>query len=275
MIEHHCMAAQAAVLINRVCQNLWQLSWSFSQHIQQQLVLMKHVTSPTQQQELEHFNQLSSHWWDPNGAFAALHQINPLRLAFIDRHTPLSEQTVVDIGCGGGILSEAMAKQGAQVLGIDLAKDALQAAKEHADESLSLHYQHQDVHTLAAEQAATFSVVTCMEMLEHVDDPEAIVQSAAALAKPGGHVFFSTLNRNAKSWLLGIVAAEYLLNMVPKGTHQHKKFIRPGELSRMARQAGLIPVDRAGIVYNLINQQFSLHPTDLDVNYLLAFKRTL
>lgn len=221
--------------------------------------------------ELLKFNKLSDQWWDLDGAFAALHAINPLRIQFINQQVKLPDRRVLDVGCGGGILSEGLAQAGAKVTALDLAADALQAARTHADEQgLAIDYRLEDILTYAQEQAGSFDYVTCMEMLEHVDQPESIVQALAKAVKPGGWVFLSTLNRNPKSWLFGIMAAEYLLKLVPRGTHDHKRFIKPSELAKMARQAGLTPVALTGITYNPLTRSYALNAGDLDVNYLMA-----
>lgn len=221
--------------------------------------------------ELAHFNQLARQWWDAEGPFAALHAINPLRMAFIEQHSNPGDQNVLDVGCGGGILAESLARSGARVTALDLAEEVIAAARDHAPDYLDIDYRVADITRFAPEHTGTFDVVTCMEMLEHVESPEAIVAALAEAVRPGGHVFLSTLNRNPKSWLLGIVAAEYLLKMVPRGTHDHRRFIRPGELAGMGRRAGLKPIASTGIVYNPLTRAFLLNDRDLDVNYLMAF----
>jgi 2-polyprenyl-6-hydroxyphenyl methylase / 3-demethylubiquinone-9 3-methyltransferase len=224
--------------------------------------------------ELAKFSALAHRWWDPTSEFRPLHEINPLRLAHIERLAGgLAGKRIVDVGCGGGILAEAMAHKGATVTGIDLAEKPLKVATLHGMESGSaVNYRLVSAEALAAEAPASFDVVTCMEMLEHVPDPPAIVAACATLVKPGGLVFFSTLNRNAKSFLLAIVGAEYVLNLLPKGTHEYARFIRPSELSRACRAAGLAVFDLTGMTYNPITRVYSLG-RDVDVNYLLGARR--
>lgn len=219
--------------------------------------------------EVAKFEALASRWWDKHSEFKPLHDINPLRTNFIDGHCALAGKKVLDVGCGGGILSEAMAQRGAQVSGIDMGEAPLNVAKLHALESgLSIDYQKIPVEELAQQQPASFDVVTCLEMLEHVPDPASIIRACYALCKPGGQVFFSTLNRNPKSFLLAVVGAEYVLNMLPKGTHDYKKFIRPSELARWAREAGLSVGELTGMSYNPITKTYKLG-RDTDVNYLM------
>lgn len=221
-------------------------------------------------QEIAKFEAVASRWWDLEGEFKPLHQLNPLRLAWIEEHSAgLFGKRILDVGCGGGILSESMARQGAQVLGLDMGKEPLQVARLHALESgVEVAYRQGTVEALAEELPGHFDVVTCMEMLEHVPDPASVVRACARLAKPGGQLFFSTINRNAKSWLLMILGAERLLQLVPKGTHDHAKFIQPAELSRHAEQAGLLLRHMSGVRYNPLLGQFSLS-RDVDVNYML------
>ncbi len=226
-------------------------------------------------QELAKFSDLAHRWWDPNSEFRPLHQINPLRLAWIDGWVRLTGASVLDVGCGGGILAESMARHGAaQVLGIDLAAKPLSVARLHALEAqvANLHYREVATETLAQEQPSAFDVVTCMEMLEHVPDPSAVVEACARLVKPGGWVFFSTLNRNPKSFVHAIVGAEYLLRLLPKGTHDYAKFIRPSELAQWARTAGLELQGLRGMGYNPITQRYAL-TADTSVNYLMACRR--
>ena len=231
------------------------------------------VSDNFDQQELHNFNQHAQTWWDTEGEFGALHKINPLRLEFMQRHVTLADQTTLDIGCGGGILSESMAKLGANVTGIDLAEDVLNVAKLHSlDAGVELNYQLISAEDHAQQHPQHYDVVTCMEMLEHVPNPQAIIQAAAQATRPGGYVFFSTLNRTTKSYLLGVLAAEYVLNLVPKGTHQHDKCIKPSELGEMARAAGLTLKDSAGINFNPLFKHYALSH-NLDINYLMAFQK--
>jgi len=225
-------------------------------------------------QELEKFGELAHRWWDPDGEFRPLHQINPLRLGWIASFVPLSGLKAVDVGCGGGILAESMARSGADVLGVDLSIKPLKVARLHALEAgvESVEYREIAAEALAAEQPGAFDVVTCMEMLEHVPDPASVVRACTQMVKPGGWVFFSTLNRNVKSFLLAIVGAEYVLNMLPRGTHEYARFIQPSELASFARQAGLTVHASAGLSYNPITQRYALG-TDTGVNYLLACRR--
>ncbi|PPD11070.1 bifunctional 2-polyprenyl-6-hydroxyphenol methylase/3-demethylubiquinol 3-O-methyltransferase UbiG [Methylophilus sp.] len=219
--------------------------------------------------EVNKFAELAHQWWDTQGVFKPLHQLNPLRLNYIDSRAQLSGKQVLDVGCGGGILSESMAQRGAQVTGIDLAEKSLQVAQLHALEAnVTLEYRCVAVEALAQEKPQTFDVVTCMEMLEHVPDPSSVVRACAALVKPGGHVFFSTLNRNAKAYLMAVVGAEYVLNLLPRGTHDYSKFIKPSELAAWMRQAGLELQHQTGVTYNPLNKQYSL-TTDTSVNYML------
>lgn len=224
--------------------------------------------------EIAKFSELAHKWWDADSEFKPLHEINPLRLAYIDRHASISGKTVLDVGCGGGILSEAMAASGAQVTGIDLAEKSLKVARLHLLESgQKVDYQHIAIEALAATQPASFDHVTCMEMLEHVPDPESVVRSCATLGKPGGYVFFSTLNRNAKAYLHAVLGAEYLLGMLPRGTHDYGKFLKPSELTRMARNAGLHTLDMTGLTYHPLTRQYSL-VTDTSVNYMICCQRS-
>lgn len=219
--------------------------------------------------ELQKFSDLAHRWWDPESEFKPLHQINPLRLDWIDAAAGLAGKRVIDIGCGGGILAESMAARGAQVTGVDLSEKALGVARLHLYESgQSVDYQLISAEEMARDNPESFDVVTCMEMLEHVPDPASTIRACAALVKPGGHVFFSTLNRNLKSYLMAVVGAEYILKLLPKGTHEYAKFIKPSELARYVREAGLDLEDLTGMHYNPLSQVYSLGP-NTDVNYLM------
>ncbi|TAL52996.1 bifunctional 2-polyprenyl-6-hydroxyphenol methylase/3-demethylubiquinol 3-O-methyltransferase UbiG [Pandoraea sp.] len=224
-------------------------------------------------QELQKFSELAHRWWDPHSEFKPLHQINPLRLDWIEQHVSLADKQVLDVGCGGGILTESMARQGAHVKGIDLSKKALGVADLHSLESgLTVAYEEIAAEALAAREAGHYDVVTCMEMLEHVPDPAAVVAACATLVKPGGHVFFSTLNRNLKSYLFAVIGAEYVLRLLPRGTHDYAKFIRPAELAGFARSSGLQLADIKGLTYNPFTQRYAIND-DTDVNYLIACTR--
>lgn len=219
--------------------------------------------------ELDKFSALAHRWWDPQSEFKPLHEINPLRLDWIERIAPLKGKTAIDVGCGGGILAEAMARAGARVKGIDLSEKALQVAKFHLLESrLTVDYELCAAETLAAREPGRYERVTCMEMLEHVPDPASTVRACAEMAAPGGQVFFSTINRNAKAYVLAVVGAEYILKLLPKGTHDYAKFIRPSELSRYCRDAGLEVRQIIGMSYNPFTQTYSLG-RDTGVNYLV------
>lgn len=225
-------------------------------------------------QELAKFSDLAHRWWDLEGEFRPLHQINPLRLEWIDGLAPLKGRRVLDVGCGGGVLSDAMARRGAKVLGVDLAAKALKVAQLHALEAGtdSVEYREVSAEALATELPGAFDTVTCMEMLEHVPDPSAIVSACAALVKPGGWAFFSTLNRNPKAFLLAIVGAEHVLNLLPKGTHEYARFIKPSELAQWCRDAGLELRATRGMTYNPITKRYALGD-DTSVNYLIACTR--
>jgi 2-polyprenyl-6-hydroxyphenyl methylase/3-demethylubiquinone-9 3-methyltransferase len=231
------------------------------------------ATDNVHQHEINKFGSMAERWWDTQGEFKTLHDINPLRIKFIRDYADISGKRIVDVGCGGGILTEGLAKLGADVLGIDLSEDLIDIADLHGLESgVNAHYEKISAEALAEQQPGSFDHVTCMEMLEHVPNPGSIIAACAKMVKPGGMVFFSTLNRKPKAYLLGIVAAEYLLGMLPKGTHNFKTFIKPSELSQSARATGLELQGIVGIEYNPLNKRFSLGK-DIDVNYIAAFKR--
>ncbi|URI11420.1 bifunctional 2-polyprenyl-6-hydroxyphenol methylase/3-demethylubiquinol 3-O-methyltransferase UbiG [Aquincola tertiaricarbonis] len=225
-------------------------------------------------QELAKFSELAHRWWDPESEFRPLHQINPLRLGWIEQQVPVAGKRVLDVGCGGGILAEAMAQRGAKVLGIDLADKPLKVAQLHAMETgvTGVEYREVSAETLAAEQPGSFDVVTCMEMLEHVPDPSSVVRAVTALVKPGGWAFFSTINRNPKSFLFAIVGAEHILKLLPKGTHEYAKFIRPSELARWCRDSGLTIGETQGMQYNPLTRRYWLSG-DTSVNYLVACRK--
>jgi 2-polyprenyl-6-hydroxyphenyl methylase/3-demethylubiquinone-9 3-methyltransferase len=223
--------------------------------------------------ELEKFGRLAHRWWDPEGEFRPLHEINPLRLEWIDRHAALVGKKVLDVGCGGGILAEAMARRGAEVTGIDLSEKGLRVAELHLHESqLAVRYEKATAEDYAAMHPGGFDVVTCMELLEHVPEPAGMVAACARLVRPGGKVFFSTINRNPKSYLFAVIGAEYVLKLLPKGTHDYLRFIKPSELARWSRAAGLKPDELIGMTYNPITRRYRLG-RDCDVNYLLACTR--
>ena len=220
--------------------------------------------------ELEKFAALAHRWWDPQGEFRPLHDLNPLRLGWIDGLAKLSGKSVLDVGCGGGILAEAMARLGASVTGIDLAEKPLRVAELHLMESgLAVHYEKASAEEKTKSHSGHFDVVTCMELLEHVPDPASTVAACASLVKPGAHVFFSTINRNPKSYLFAVIGAEYLLKLLPRGTHDYARFIRPSELTRWCRDAGLEPLELKGMTYNPLTGQYRLGD-DCDVNYSLC-----
>jgi 2-polyprenyl-6-hydroxyphenyl methylase/3-demethylubiquinone-9 3-methyltransferase len=225
--------------------------------------------------EIQKFSELAHRWWDPTSEFRPLHDINPLRLEWINARVPLAGKNVIDIGCGGGILAESMARKGAKVTGIDLSKKALKVADLHSLESgVEVRYKLIAAEDMAAEEAGQYDVVTCMEMLEHVPDPAAIVRAASTLVKPGGHVFFSTINRNAKAYLFAVIGAEYVLRMLPRGTHDYGKFITPAELSGFVREAGLLVDGLKGLTYNPLTKIYSLNQ-DTGVNYMVACHKPL
>ncbi len=224
-------------------------------------------------QEIAKFEELAHRWWDPRSEFRTLHEINPLRLDYINRQVPLAGKKVLDVGCGGGILSESMARAGAEVTGIDMGKAPLSVARLHGLESgVKVTYHQTTAEEFAHTHTQKFDLITCMEMLEHVPDPDSVIRACATMVKPGGSVFFSTLNRNPKSWLYAIVGAEYILKLLPKGTHQYQKFIRPSELAGWCRQAALALVDTTGLAYNPLTRQYRLVP-DVSVSYLVHTRR--
>lgn len=224
-------------------------------------------------QELNKFGDLAHRWWDPNSEFKPLHDINPLRLGWIDRNCGLKGKRVIDVGCGGGLLSEGMAAIGANVTGIDLGEKALGVAKLHLLESgLKVNYRHIAAEDMAQAEPAAFDVVTCLEMLEHVPDPASIVRACAQMTKPGGTVFFSTISRNPKAYLFAVIGAEYVLNMLPRGTHDYARFLRPAELARLCREAGLSVAEIVGMSYNPLAKTYSLG-SDTSVNYLIRARR--
>ena len=219
--------------------------------------------------EISKFEALASRWWDPESEFKPLHDINPLRLDYIDRRTRLNGKRVLDVGCGGGILAESMALRGAHVTGIDMGEAPLAVARLHQHESgVEVDYQQSTAEAFATKHAEQFDVVTCLEMLEHVPDPASVIEACANLVKPDGHIFFSTINRNPKSFLFAIVGAEYVLNMLPKGTHEYKKFIKPSELTDWVRTADMVVREVTGMTYNPFTRRYSLG-FDVDVNYLV------
>ncbi len=223
--------------------------------------------------ELDKFAALASRWWDPDSEFKPLHDINPLRLAYVDEHAGLAGKRVLDVGCGGGLLAEAMADLGAEVTGIDMAEANLDVARLHAlDTGVEVDYRHTSVETLAAEAPASFDVVTCMELLEHVPDPASVIAACARLVRPGGDVVLSTLNRNPRSYLFAIVGAEYVLGLIPRGTHDYARFIRPAELDAWCREAGLVTTDLTGLTYNPLTRRYRLG-RDVGVNYLAHARR--
>ena len=235
---------------------------------------MKAATHNVDPAEISKFEALAARWWDPHSEFRPLHEINPLRLDYVARIAGLAGKKVLDVGCGGGILAESMAIRGAQVTGIDLGEMPLKVAELHTLESgVEVKYRRVAAETLAAECPACFDIVTCMEMLEHVPDPSSVIAACAQLVKPGGYVFFSTLNRNPKSYLLAIIGAEYLLGWLPRGTHDYARFIRPSELGRWIRAADLELIQLTGLTYNPFLGVYRLNAQDLDVNYLVACRR--
>jgi len=234
---------------------------------------MNEATPNVDRAEIDKFDALASRWWDPHSEFKPLHDINPLRLDYIDEHAPLAGRRVLDVGCGGGLLSEGMAARGARVTGIDMGEAPLSVARLHRHESgIEVDYERITAEALAEREPGSFDTVTCMEMLEHVPDPASVIGACARLVRPGGDLFFSTINRNPKSYLFAILGAEYLLRMLPRGTHDYSKFIRPSELERWARQAGLQLRDLTGMTYNPLTGAYRLGD-DVDVNYLAWFRK--
>lgn len=224
--------------------------------------------------EIRKFEELASRWWDKNSEFKPLHDINPLRANWIDNIAPVGEKKVLDVGCGGGILSEALAQRGADVTGIDMGDAPLGVAKLHQLESgLSINYQKSTAEDFAKEHENSFDIVTCLEMLEHVPDPSSVINACAKMVKPGGTVFFSTINRNPKAFLLAIVGAEYVLRMLPRGTHEYAKFIRPSELANWAREADLQVNQMTGLLYNPLTKSYKLSASDVDVNYMISTQK--
>ena len=224
--------------------------------------------------EVAKFEQLASRWWDRNSEFKPLHDINPLRANWIDKLAPVAEQKVLDVGCGGGILCEAMAQRGADVTGIDMGEAPLAVGKLHKFESgVEVDYQKSTAEDFAQSHPEQFDIVTCLEMLEHVPDPGSVVRACAAMTKPGGTLFFSTINRNPKAYLLAIIGVEYVLRMLPKGTHEYGKFIRPAELGQWIREAGLELDQMTGLTYNPITKTYRLTETDVDVNYMICARK--
>jgi 2-polyprenyl-6-hydroxyphenyl methylase/3-demethylubiquinone-9 3-methyltransferase len=226
--------------------------------------------SNVDQAEIAKFEALASRWWDKSSEFKPLHDINPLRSNYIDERSPVAGKKVLDVGCGGGILSEGLAQRGAEVTGIDMGEAPLQVARLHSLESgVPVTYRQITAEDLAEQEAGQYDIVTCLEMLEHVPDPASVIRACATLCKPGGHVYFSTINRNPKSYAMAVVGAEYILKMLPKGTHEYSKFIRPSELSSWVRQAGLQLHDMTGMLYNPLTKSYKLKKGDVDVNYLV------
>lgn len=224
--------------------------------------------------EVAKFEALASRWWDRHSEFKPLHDINPLRTGFIDQHSPVAGRNVLDVGCGGGILSEALAQRGATVTGIDMGEAPLGVARLHAQESgLEIDYRQITVEDLADQSPERYDIVTCLEMLEHVPDPASVIAACARLVKPGGHVYFSTINRNPKAYAFAILGAEYVLRLLPKGTHDYRKFIRPSELSRWMRTANLELCKTTGLTYNPLTRHYRLNDRDVDVNYMVHARR--
>ena len=235
----------------------------------------KRVDDNVDPSEVAKFAALASRWWDPNSEFRPLHELNPLRANWIDQHSPVAERRLLDVGCGGGILSEAMARRGALVTGIDMGGPPLDIARLHALESeLDIDYRQSTAEALVETHAGQFDIVTCMEMLEHVPDPSKTIAACARLARPGGQIFFSTINRNPKSFLFAIIGAEYVLNLLPRGTHSYGNLIRPSELASWVRAADLRAENLSGVVYNPLSKKYRISRTDVSVNYMLHSVRT-
>jgi len=226
------------------------------------------------QDELDKFEKLAGRWWDPHSEFKPLHEINPLRLDYIDAHAPLHGKHVIDVGCGGGLLTEGMAVRGARVTGIDMGKAPLSVARLHQHESgLEIDYRQITAEQLAEEQAGSFDTVTCMEMLEHVPEPSTTISACAKLLKDDGYLFLSTINRNPKSYLFAVIGAEYILGLLPRGTHDYSRFIRPSEMESWTRQSGLQLIDMTGLVYNPLTREYRLNNQDVSVNYMACFQK--
>ena len=224
--------------------------------------------------EIAKFEKLASRWWDPHSEFKPLHDINPLRAGRIDQHANVKHKSVLDVGCGGGLLCEALAHRGALVTGIDMGEAPLSVARLHQLESgVTVDYQQSTAESMAERRAGEFEIVTCLEMLEHVPDPSTVIQACADLCRSGGDLFFSTINRNPKSFLFAIVGAEYILNLLPRGTHEYDKFIKPSELARWIREAGLDMQEMMGMTYNPVTKRYRLTPDDVSVNYLIRAKK--
>lgn len=229
-----------------------------------------HLNENVDAAEIAKFSALASRWWDADGEFKSLHDINPLRANWIDARAPVAERRVLDVGCGGGILAESLAQRGADVTGIDMGEAPLSVARLHGIESnTNVNYRKVTAEALAEEMPGTFDIVTCLEMLEHVPDPSSIVRACATLVKPGGHVFFSTINRSAKAFAFAIVGAEYVLKLLPQGTHEYDKLIRPAELAQWCRQADLAVNDMTGLLYNPLSKKYRLKSSDVSVNYMM------
>jgi 2-polyprenyl-6-hydroxyphenyl methylase/3-demethylubiquinone-9 3-methyltransferase len=227
------------------------------------------------QDELDKFEKLAGRWWDPHSEFKPLHEINPLRLDYIDRHAPLHGKNVIDVGCGGGLLTEAMTTRGALVTGIDMGNAPLSVARLHQHESgLEIDYRQITAEQIAEEQPGRFDTVTCMEMLEHVPQPDTTIAACAELLKDNGYLFLSTINRNPKSYLFAVIGAEYILGLLPKGTHDYSRFIRPSEMETWARQSGLQLIHMTGLVYNPLTREYRLNKQDVSVNYMACFRKT-